>query len=223
MMQKIKVAIADDHVLFRQGVRMLLENIEEVDLIFEADNGQELIDQFEEEIPDVVLMDLRMPVMNGVETTRLVKENYPKTKVIVLTMHNEHQFILSLFQKGVNGYLLKNATKEELKDAILSVYENDYHFNDYISKAMMIGLFGSDDDKWKGEDLTSLKDRELDVLKMICAEKTSEEIAKTLFLSIRTIEGYRNKLLEKTGAKNTAGLVLYAVRNKLLSVDLQDY
>jgi DNA-binding NarL/FixJ family response regulator len=213
--KKIKVVIADDHKLFRKGIRALLEDFDFIDEINEASNGLELIELLEkmESLPDVILLDLRMPVMDGVEAQQKIRILYPDIKVIILTMEDDEQYILHLINEGVNGYLLKNTDPDEVEFAIQKVVEKGFYFSEDISKLVMKGLVRKD--KHDLSVVLDLNERELEILKLICKEFTASEIADKLNLSVRTIEGYRQKLLEKSGAKNMAGLVVFAIKNNL--------
>ena len=213
--KKIKVVIADDHKLFRKGIMALLEDFDFIGEIDEASNGLELIDMLEkmENRPDVILLDLRMPVMDGVEAQQKIRKLYPDIKVIILTMEDDEQYILHLINEGVNGYLLKNADPDEVEFAIQKVVEKGFYFSEDISKLVMKGLVRKD--KHDMSIVLDLNEREMEILKLICKECTAAEIADKLNLSVRTIEGYRQKLLEKSGAKNMAGLVVFAIKHNL--------
>lgn len=214
---KIKktIAIVDDHILFRQGLLSLIKEFDELKVIFEASNGKELIEQLKLKQPDVILLDLAMPLMDGAEATSIIKQRYPEIKIIILTIHNEDGLIIDLIERGANGFLCKDSDIEIVVDAIYNVIENEHYFNDRISKTLMQKL--SSTKKISPFYKTSrLTDKETEIIKLICKELTNKEIADLLCLSSRTIEVYRSKILEKTGVKNTAGIVLYAIKNKLL-------
>lgn len=216
--KKINVVVTDDHKLFRKGVKALLSDFDFVNEIFEAGNGFELLELLKktEPKPDVVLLDLRMPGMDGMEVTTKIKELYPGLKIIILTLEDDEQFILYMINEGVNGYLLKNADPEELEMALIKVIEKDFYFSDDISKLVFNNL--KNRDKFCTLLNPKLTDREIQVLELICKEFTAAEIAEKLTLSVRTIEGYRRKLLDKTGTKNMAGLVVYALKNNLVVI-----
>ncbi|MEL7534590.1 MAG: response regulator transcription factor [Bacteroidota bacterium] len=212
----MKIALVDDHKLFRKGMKALLEEIEGIEVIFEAANGQELLDHMAEQQAEIILLDLEMPVMDGVTVLPKIQSGYPDTKVLILSMHQDDQFIVHLLEQGAHGYLLKDTELEELEDALESVKENGFYFNDRTSRAMLSRLTRRQKIKPTFGHVEPLSERETEVLKLICEEFTTSEIADKLFLSPRTIEGYRNRLLEKTGAKNTAGLVVFAARQGYL-------
>lgn len=209
----IRISLVDDHKLFRSGIRALLSTNDTFQVVSESDNGKEFIEVVEQNQPDIVLMDLEMPEMDGMATTKYLKENFPDVKVIVLSMHNDEKFIVHLMEIGARGYLMKNAEPEDISNAILSVHETGYHFTDLVSRVMLRGLVKGEKVKpsfLPGNDLTT---REIEVLQLICQENTAAEIGEKLFISPRTVEGHRNNLLIKTGARNIAGLVVFAMKN----------
>jgi DNA-binding NarL/FixJ family response regulator len=217
----INVAIADDQKLFRKGMIALVNSFENVKIIFEAENGKQLIDLVDSatEQPNIILLDLSMPEMNGLEALKIIKEKRPAIGVIILTIHEAEHHILATIQAGANGYLAKNAEPEEVEQAIREVAKNDFYFTMPMLEIMRKGLskkpqaFSLD----QNEDL--LTPREKEVLQLICKQFSSIEIGEKLFLSNRTVEGHRNNLLTKTGSRNTAGLVLYALKHKLIEID----
>ena len=216
--EKLNIAIADDHVLFRKGLVSLLGDFEFVGQVSEASDGLELLEllKMASPMPDVVLLDLRMPVMDGVEATDRIRELYPDLKIIILTMQDDENFIVYMIEKGINGYLLKDVEPEELEKALLTLRSRDYYFNEKLTDLVVKGLF------LKGRKPagiyyeTLFSERELEVLRLICEEYTNAEMAEKLNVSKRTIDSHRNSLLEKSGVKNAAGLVLYAVRNGIV-------
>ncbi|HSO86067.1 MAG TPA: response regulator transcription factor [Draconibacterium sp.] len=216
--KKIKVVIADDHKLFRKGIIALLEDFDFIDEIEEASNGAELLKLLGnmQILPDVILLDLRMPVMDGVEAQQKIRILYPEIKIIILTMEDDEQYILHLISEGVNGYLLKNADPDEMEKAILKVVEKGYYFSDNISMLVLQNLKKLEKtDTIFNPDFT---ERELQVLELICREYSNSEIAENMNISIRTAEGYRQKLIDKSGAKNIAGLVILALKYNWVSL-----
>ncbi len=216
MTHKIKLAIVDDHDLFRKGMIALLSSYNEFEITIEASNGKELIEKLRAKKADVVLLDLQMPQMDGVETTEYLQIKYPDIKIIVVTMHNEDGFIQHLIRKGANGFLLKNQEIEEVVAAIHSVVNTNYYFNDFVSKALVTALISGNNIKPTFNNTINFSDKELEIIKLISREKTNKEIAELLTLSTRTIENYREKILAKTNAKNSIGIVMYAVKHKLI-------
>jgi DNA-binding NarL/FixJ family response regulator len=215
----INVAIADDQKLFRKGMAALVNSFDNMHLIFEAEDGQHLLDLLGnvQEPPDVILLDLSMPNLNGLETLKILKENHEAIKVIILTIHEAENYILATIQAGANGYLAKNAEPEEVEKAIIEVFNNDFYFTLPMLEVMRKGLVKKSLPMvFESHNLTP---REKEVLELICKQYNSNEIAEKLFLSNRTVEGHRNNLLLKTGNRNTAGLVLYALKHKLIDLD----
>ena len=215
-MSKIKIAIADDYKIFREGLKVGLSADENFDVIFEADNGEDLLKALETATPDVIIMDLKMPIMDGMEATIAVRKKYPAIKVLVVTMYDDDKFIIHLMENGANGYLLKNTEPDEIRKSIYSVHENGYYFNDVVNKALLKKLVLKNNLKPSFNQNVELTERELEVLKLICEEKTAAEIAKDIFLSPRSVEGIRQRLIEKVGVRNTAGLVMFAVKNSMV-------
>ena len=218
MSLKIKLAIADDHVLFRKGIARILQQSDYLDIILEAGNGQELLELMKNNVPDVILMDLQMPVLDGIKATEHVKLHYPAVKVVVLSMHDEDNFVTHLMELGANGYLLKDADPDEVERAIRIVHEEDYYYGEFLTKVMHRRMLNKHV-KRESSRLTlsnvHLSEREIEILKFICEGLTNAEIAERLFISPRTVDGHRQRIMEKVGAKNTAGLVVYAVKNDL--------
>jgi len=215
-MSKIKIAIADDYKIFREGLKVGLSADDSLEIIAEADNGEDLIKALETSSPDVIIMDLKMPIMDGMEATKIVRKKYPAMKVLVVSMYEDDKFIIHLMENGANGYLLKNAEPDEIRRSIYAVHENGYYFNDLVNKALLKKLVLKNNFKPSFNQNIDLTEREQEVLKMICEEKTAAEIAKEIFLSPRSVEGIRQRLIEKIGVRNTAGLVMFAVKNGIV-------
>ncbi|MCC6369604.1 MAG: response regulator transcription factor [Bacteroidia bacterium] len=211
----IKIAVVDDHNLFRAGLMALLKDYDELRVIIEAADGLDLLSQLKTKQPHVVLLDIEMKGMNGIETTRVLKEKFPAIKIIVLSMHQEDEFIFELISKGAHGFIPKDKTVDEVVDAIYSVMEKGRYYNERILNAMVSGSRGLVNNMHL--PLSKLTDKETEVLKHICNQKTNKEIAHLLGIGTRTVESHRNSILHKTGTKNTAGLVIYALKHKLVS------
>jgi DNA-binding NarL/FixJ family response regulator len=209
----IKIALVDDQQLFRAGINSLLKDYDNLQVILEASNGKELFDQLRRLKPHVVLLDIEMPEMNGIEATQILKEKYPDIKVIILTMHNEEEFIFDLMTKGAHGFLPKDKSVEEVVDAIYAVMEKGNYYNEEVINVMMKGSRGLVKDLRQN----SLTEREIEIIRMICKQKTNKEIGELLGLSMRTIENHRTTILLKTETKNVAGIVMYALKHKLIS------
>ncbi|PLK44746.1 MULTISPECIES: response regulator transcription factor [Emticicia] len=218
-MKMIKIAIADDQILFRKGMAAIINNLDKMEIILEADNGKTLLDAIKtaEVKPDIVLLDLSMPELNGIETTRILHSDYPDIRIIVLSVHSDDRFVAHLMELGINGYLFKNVEPAEVEKAIVTVIEKGFYFNEVFLKTMKDRLTGKKPRLLIPQNIPStLTQRELEVLDLICRQYTAQEIAEKLFISIRTVDGHRNNLLEKTGVRNTAGLVVFAIKNNLL-------
>lgn len=196
----------------------LIREFKGMEVPIEAENGRHLIDQLRVYTGpvEVILLDMSMPEMNGIETMKVLKEDFPEIKVIILTVYNEDKFILTAVELGANGYLVKNADPSEVEKSIRTVVSHDFYFNDQTLEAMKKGLFNSRQ-KLSMNIISELTQREKQVLELICRESTTSEIAAQLFISERTVDGHRNNLLAKTGCRNTAGLVLFAVKHNLIT------
>jgi DNA-binding NarL/FixJ family response regulator len=218
-MGKIKLAIADDHKIFRNGLKATLEDCGDFDLVLEASNGRQLIAMLATVTPDVILMDIKMPELDGIQTTAHVKQHYSNIKVLALSMFNEDKYIVDMMKAGASGYLLKNAEPEEIIEAISTVYNKGFYFNEHLSVTLIKQLVGpgSYADN-AGQQPVDLNDREIEVLRLVCQECSNQEIADKIFLSVRTVEGYRARLFEKTGSKNLVGLVIFAIKKGIISV-----
>ncbi|MFT6923965.1 MAG: DNA-binding NarL/FixJ family response regulator [Crocinitomicaceae bacterium] len=219
-MKQIKIAIADDHLLFLDGLSRLLSAIDYLDVQIQANNGMELMTQLSESPAiDVVLLDLDMPEMDGIEALSLLQEKYPNIKVIILSMHKEEAFILYLIQKGAHGYLLKNSSFDEVLIAINRTVEFGHYYDDLIVDIMRRGLQLKNRKSVSIGQGVHFTERELEVINLICRECTAAEISEKLFISIRTVEGHKKNLLQKTNSKNMVGLILACIKNKVISID----
>jgi len=217
-MSVINLAIADDHKIFREGLKATLEDCADLNILFEAGNGIELVKQLAFKNPDVVLMDIKMPEMDGMQATAYIQQNFSHVKVLALSMFNEDKYILDMMKAGASGYLLKNAEPQEIIDAVFMVHKKGYYFNEHLSITLVKQFMGKSTINPKGKEDMELNERETEVLKLICQEKQNTEIADKLFLSVRTVEGYRTKLFEKTGSKNMVGLVIYAIKKGIIDL-----
>lgn len=218
-MTSIKISIVDDHKIFREGLKSTLGDYRGIQLISESCNGQQIVEKLAHEKPDVVLMDMKMPIMDGIQATAQITQHFKTVKVLALSMFDDDKYILSMMKSGARGYLLKSAEPDEIVEAIRSVHEKGFYFNDHLSLTMVKKLMGNSIFENEEEKRTvELNERESDILKLICAEYANTEIADKMCLSVRTVEGYRTKLFEKIGAKNIAGLVIYAIKNKIIQI-----
>ncbi len=212
----IRVAIADDHALFRAGVKTSLLGRKDVELIAEADNGMQLLNLLKHIEPDVILLDIQMPIMDGIQTLPEVRRLYPEIRVIILSMHNDHSMISKLMEIGANSYLTKNSDSETIYQAIKTCFEQEFFFNELTNKALLSGLRTKRTEPNSPQDI-NLSDKEVTILKLMCEEKTTKEIADIVEISPRTVEAIRDKLKTKTGAKSMAGLVMYALKSGIIN------
>lgn len=214
----INVIIADDHVLYRAGVITALSSKKDIKIIAEADNGSHLLNLLKGIQPNVILLDIQMPIMDGIATLPEIKKLYPDIKIIMLTMMDDQSMITKLMELGANSYLTKTSDSEIIYEAIKTCHEQEFYFNSLTNKALLNNLRQKtplNSIKLQQEDAT-LSEKEIKVLRLMCEEKSTREIAEMVELSPRTIEAIRDKLKTKTGAKSTAGLIMFAVKNKLL-------
>jgi len=222
-MNTYKIALVDDEALFRQALSMLIDNNEQLETTISVDHGSELLQALEnagDKLPDLILCDMEMPVMDGVETTRQIAELYPDLKVVILSSHYEGSLILKMMEIGASAFMPKNEKPEAFYETIINVIEKGFHYNEYILKLIREKLhFGVKKERISSAGLT---DREKEVLTLICEQKTNKEIGELIHISPRTVEGHRKKLLEKTGSKNTAGLIIFAVENGYFSVKISN-
>ena len=215
-MATIKVAIADDHKIFRKGVILSLRPFSNIKFVLEAENGEQLLAGIEEADPEVVLMDLRMPGTDGMEATKQISKKYPKIKVVVLTMYEDERFVYHMMENGANGYLLKNAEPQEIRRAIMDVHEKGYYLNNFVNRILLKRSHARQKVVPSLNNEITLSDKERDVLRFICMEFTAQEIAQKMEISARTVEAIKDRLMERFGSKNTAGLVFFAVKNNLV-------
>ncbi|XLS30633.1 response regulator [Flavobacteriaceae bacterium M23B6Z8] len=220
MSAKIKIALADDEVLFRKGIAFMLQRESDFKIVFEADNGRELTDYIKEteDLPDIVLMDLKMPELDGIEATRLIHKRNPELRIIALTSYNTKAFIANMIKLGAASYLVKNSTPAEVIFTIREVMEKGFYYDARVMKIIREDVLSGKTRKKDLEGEKLLTRREKEVLKLICKQFTTSEIADKLFISPRTVEGHRNNLLLKTESKNTAGLVIYGIKKDIVTV-----
>lgn len=214
--QQIKVAIADDHKIFRDGIRMALKEKDYLKIIWEAEDGKDLMHKLQLKQPDVILMDIRMPHVDGINAISMIRKEYENIKIIVLTMYDDQEMITRMMEMGANAYLTKTTDPEEIYQAILTVMNDDFYFNELVNKAVLLKLQHKKTVRQFYPNPVKFSEKELRILRLIADDKTTEEISKEVFLSPRTIETIRQNMKQKVGAKTIAGLVMYATRNKLL-------
>ncbi|HEY6956715.1 MAG TPA: response regulator transcription factor [Flavisolibacter sp.] len=207
----IKVAIADDHALFRTGVKTSLSSHKDIQMIAEAENGMQLLNLLKHIKPDVILLDIHMPIMDGYTALPEIKKLYPDMKVIMLSMNNDPSIITRMMEIGANSYLTKESDSETIYHAIRTCFEQEFFFNDLTNKALLNGLRMKKPAETAAPEV-NLNEKEVTILKLMCEEKSTKEIADIVDLSPRTVEAIRDKLKTKTGVKSMAGLVMYAVK-----------
>ncbi len=218
MQEPIKVIIADDHVLYRAGVKTALSSKKDIKVIAEADNGMHLLNLIKTIQADVILLDIQMPIMDGITALPEVKKLCPQTKIIMLTMVDDNSMITKLMELGANSYLTKNSDSEIIYEAIKTCFEQEYYFNSLTNKALLSNLKQRNvaTPQQMAQQDVQLNDKETTILRLMCEEKSTKEIADMVDLSPRTVEAIRDKLKVKTGSKTTAGLIMYAVKHKII-------
>jgi DNA-binding NarL/FixJ family response regulator len=215
----IKIVLADDHEIFRDGFKAMLKKQPSVELAGEASDGEELVELTRRVQPDVVVTDIKMPKMDGLQAVKIISKEFPNMGIIALSMIDEENLIVDMMEAGARGYLLKNAHKNEIVEAIKAVSNGNIYYCDGVSAKLTRMIAKSDKIPFnKKSSRPELSQKEIDVIHLVCEEMTNKEIADRLNLSIRTIEGYRDRIQEKIGARNSAGIVVYAIRNKIYTI-----
>ena len=207
-----QIALVDDHRLFRSGIASLIQKLNGFNVIFEASNGEELVAKIKQgSKPDVILLDINMPVMDGIDTATWLKANSPETRIIVLSMFDDPERVLTMLKLGIKGYLLKDAEPDEFKRALEKVSANDVYYPGFVTEYLL-------DTISPASDQGKLNAREVEFLKLASTELTYKEIADQMNVSVRTVDGYRDALFEKLNVKSRVGLVLYAMKHKLIEL-----
>ncbi len=214
----IKVAIADDHKIFRDGIKMALSGKGNLKMLWEADNGKDMMHKISIKQPEVLLMDIRMPEIDGINAIELIRKEYEGIKIIVLTMYDDQQMINKMMEMGANAYLTKTTDPEEIYNAILTCVNDDFYFNDLVNKAVMGKLLQKKNVRPNklGQEAVTFNEKEIKILQLLAEDKTTEEISKVIFLSPRTIETIRQNMKLKVNAKTIGGLIMYGMRHKLI-------
>jgi DNA-binding NarL/FixJ family response regulator len=215
--EPIKILIVDDHDMFREGVKYILSKVPEFFVVENASNGIDYLEKLKTVKPDVVLMDIDMPLMNGFEATRKSLDSYPDLKIIILSMHGDQGHYMRMIELGVKGFVLKDAGIGQLKDAIIEVHQG----RNYFSQELLMNIILRRESSPSGEQLRrqlEISERELEVLQYICKALTNNQIAEKLFISPKTVEGHKAKLMEKTNTSNAVALVLFAIKNHLVEI-----
>ena len=217
--QKIKILLADDHPIVRNGISASLQSIDQFEIVGEAENGLEAVEMTTDLRPDVVIVDISMPEMCGISATKAIREKNPKTKVLVLTMHDEEQYMVQMLAAGANGYLAKNSSKDELVSAIHAICSNDVFYSPLISEDIIQRYIDALESQQDEEDDIPLTNREKEILELISESLTTKEISAKLFISHRTVDTHRTNLMRKLNIRNTAGLVRFAIQKGLVQLD----
>lgn len=222
MSQKIKIILADDEVLFRKGIAFILQREPNIEIIYEASNGQDVVNYLKENKdnhPDIILMDLKMPSLNGVEATKIIKNDFEKIKIIALSSYDSKSFIANMLRVGAVSYLVKNTTPTTMIATINEVFINGYFYNQTVLEVIENELPDANLKLKNNFDEDYITIREKEVLRLISFQYNTSQIAEKLFISPRTVDGHRNSLMLKTEAKNVAGLLVYALQNKIITLE----
>jgi DNA-binding NarL/FixJ family response regulator len=215
-MDEIKVAIADDHKIFRKGVILSMRPFANIKFVMEAENGEDLLEKIPVAQPDVILCDLKMPKKDGIDTTKLITKLYPQIRVIILTMYEDERFVGHLMDCGAAGYLLKSTEPGEIKRAVMDVMRTGFYLNPFVNKVLIKKNYSKQKFNPSLNSEMVLSDREKEVLTLVCMEFTATEIAAKMDISARTVEAIKDRLMERFGVKNSVGLVFYAMKNSLI-------
>jgi len=215
-MDQIKVAIADDHQIFRKGVILSMRPYTNIKFVGEAENGEDLLKKIRDTDPDVVLCDLKMPVKDGIDTTKQITKEFPKIRVIILTMYEDERFVGHLMDCGAAGYLLKSTEPAEIRKAVMEVMRTGFYLNPFVNKVLIKKNYSKQKFNPSLTTEVVISDREKEVLTLVCMEYTAAEIAQKMEISSRTVEAIKDRLMERFGVKNSVGLVFYAMKNQLI-------
>lgn len=216
MTSQAKVVLVDDHILLRNGLASLINSFGSYTILFEANNGKDFIKNLDKaQLPDIVLMDINMPEMDGYETCLWLKNNYPDVKVIALSMYDNENAVIRMFKAGAKGYILKDCDPSELKSALYSVTTKGFYYSEMVTGTFIRSM---NEEKSQSKNIIQLKEQEIIFLKLVCTELTYKEIADKMFLSPRTIDGYRDDLFQKLNAKTRVGLVMYTIKNGIINL-----
>jgi two-component system, NarL family, invasion response regulator UvrY len=215
---KYKVALVDDHILLRRGLAALIDSFDEFTVVFQADNGEQMQQKLDSgDLPDLVLLDINMPKMDGYASSIWLKQKYPLIRIMALSMYDNENAVIRMFKAGAKGYILKDSEPPELRTALLSIMERGYYYSELVTGKLIHSINKLEEDN-DMRNMTQLNDREIQFLKLVCTEMTYKEIAEQMFLSPRTIDGYRDALFEKLNIKTRVGLVMYAIKNGFVNV-----
>lgn len=212
----IRILITDDHQLFREGIANLLSSSPQIEIVGQAENGQEAIEKARKLKPDIVIMDLSLPIINGVDATRILHKELPETKVLVLSMHAEKNYIKEALEAGAYGYLFKDCTYDQLIEAINTVYQGKKYLSNKITEVLIHDYLNREEVTPDNDQ--SLSERESEILRLIAEGKSTREIADLLFISVKTVGTHKQHVLEKLNLQSTAGLIKYAIRKGIVSI-----
>jgi len=214
-----KIVLVDDHVLLRRGLADLIRNIG-YNVLFEANNGKEFCDKLDkEDLPDLVLLDINMPDMDGYETALWIKKNYPDINVLALSMYDDENAVIRMLKNGARGYILKDTEPSELRSAIDSILTKGFYYSEMVTGRLMHSISGMDEEQNNTRQLLNLTEREIEFIKLACTEMTYKEIADQMHLSPRTVDGYRDALFQKLNLKTRTGIVIYAIKHGIVQLD----
>ncbi len=213
---QIKFAIADDHKIFRDGIKMALNGKPHLKLVWEAEDGKDMMHKLTIKKPDLLLLDIRMPELDGINALQLIRKEYDELRIVVLSMYDDKEMVSKMMEMGANAYLTKTTDPNEIYEAILACMNEDFYFNDLVNQAVLLKLNHKKSIRQFYPNPIKFSEKEIQILKLLAEDKTTEEISKLVFLSPRTIETIRQNMKNKVGAKTIAGLIVYGMRNKLL-------
>ena len=214
-MDKIKIILTDDHQLFRDGIKSLLEDTEDIAVVGEASNETELFEILENQIPDVLILDITLPGSSGIEITKKIEQKFPAINVLILSMHNEDEFVINALEAGAKGYLPKDINKTELLDAIHTIYEGKEYYSRNISNIFLKKYISRNKANQHGEELTN---REIEIVKLVSEGFKNQEIAEKLFISVRTVDAHKNNIMKKLKLKSVVEIVKYALKNDIIKL-----
>lgn len=216
--ERYKIILVDDHTLFRNGLKGLLNRYPECEVVGEASDGMEFLELLEKTPCDIVLLDIDMPRMNGIEAVQRALARYPELKVVTLSMHGDEEYYFRMVEAGVKGFLLKNSEIDEVRAAVTAAGSGGSYFSQELLRSLVGSLKSSAPGQTADQETETLSEREAEVLLGICKGLSNQEIADELFISKRTVDKHRANILDKTGCRNTANLVVYAIKNSLVKI-----
>jgi len=212
----LRVVLADDHEIFRNGFKILFDKQDEIELVGEAEDGKQLFEITATHLPDVVITDIQMPRMDGIEACRLLQEAFPEIPVIALSTFNDDSYIIDMLEAGARGYILKNTNRAELIRAVKAVKEGDTYYCNATSRKLSKLIADSRVNHFK--ERVKFTDREIEIIKLICIQHSNKEIACALNISVRTVESHRERIQEKIGSRNTTGIAIYAIKHRICEI-----